>query len=174
MARKQKGLPTPRSVRSPYSPTPPSRQSLRKRLRLSRSIQQGRRTVHSNRRFKREFSQVIDTKPLPDQAIMKALAEAAAPLFRAQSDDILRLSETSGRQGSGTTPAELARMAIAYVAHTALGWRPTRVGEAIGRTRYAARHACMTVEDLRDDPAFDRRIAVLEAAAAVIAADFSA
>jgi|GEM_PF-3049914 hypothetical protein len=142
-------------------------------MRLTRIIQQGRRTVHSNRRFKREISQAIAIKPLPDQEIIKALADAAAPIFRAQSADILRLSETSGRQGAGTAPSELARMAIAYVTHTVLGWRPTRIGDAIGRTRYAARHACMTVEDLRDNPDFDRRVAVLEAAAVVIAADLT-
>lgn len=126
--------------------------------------------MHKRSRNKDQICLSETPKSLSDKGFVKSLTEVAAPIFGAQAHDVLQAQR--GGTGGKTTPAEHARMAIAYVMNTALGWHPTRIGEAMDRTRYAARHACMTVEDLRDNPDFDRRVAVLEAAAVVIAADY--
>ncbi len=126
--------------------------------------------MHKRRRNFDQISVTTSVKALPDKAFVKRLSEVAGPLFGAQAPDVLAAQR--GGTGGHTTAAEYARMAIAYVVHTSLGWRATRVGDALDRTRYAARHAFMTIEDLREDPDFDRRIAVLESAATVIAGDY--
>ena len=65
-----------------------------------------------------------------------------------------------GRSGAS---AARARQIAMYLAHTALSWPMWRVGQAFGRDRTTAGHACKVVETLRDDQAFDRRLEELEA-----------
>lgn len=57
-----------------------------------------------------------------------------------------------------------ARQVAMYLAHTALGMTMLAVGRAFGRERQTVRHACHLVEDRRDDPNFDRRLAEIERA----------
>ena len=64
-----------------------------------------------------------------------------------------------GRSGA---PAARARQIAMYLAHTALSWPLWRVGEAFGRDRTTAGHACTVVEQLRDDRRFDARMEELE------------
>src|SRR5690606_33064245 len=57
-----------------------------------------------------------------------------------------------GRRGAEACRARHISMYLAYVVFQ---WPLHRVGEAFGRDRTTAGHACRQVEDLRDDPAFD-------------------
>ena len=59
--------------------------------------------------------------------------------------------------------AGTARALAMYLAHTALSWSLARVGAAFGRDRSTVSHACRRMEDRRDEPLFDLRVAELEA-----------
>ncbi len=64
----------------------------------------------------------------------------------------------------GKAPIARARQVAMYMAH--IGWRMTLtdVGRLFGRDRTTVAHACEAIEDLRDDPSFDRRLDLLEKA----------
>jgi chromosomal replication initiation ATPase DnaA len=49
-----------------------------------------------------------------------------------------------------------------YLAHVAWGLTLTEVGTVFSRDRTTVAHACGLVEDLRDDPVFDRSLELLE------------
>lgn len=63
------------------------------------------------------------------------------------------------RRGSQTA---LARQVAMYLDHVVCRLSLTEVAEAFGRDRTTASHACHRIEDLRDDPAFDRHLSELE------------
>lgn len=65
-----------------------------------------------------------------------------------------------GRRGPAAARARQLAMYLAYVVYQ---WPLQRVGLAFGRDRTTAGHACRQIEDLRDDPEFDARVAGLEA-----------
>ncbi len=58
--------------------------------------------------------------------------------------------------------ATRARQVAIYLAHVALSWSLGRAALAFGRDRTTASTAVRTVEDMRDDPGMDARIAELE------------
>lgn len=62
----------------------------------------------------------------------------------------------------GTAAVAQARQCAMYLAHVAFALSFGMVGRAFGRDRTTAAHACRRMEDRRDDPAFDRRLARLE------------
>ena len=49
-----------------------------------------------------------------------------------------------------------------YVAHVVLQLTMGEVGRGFGRDRTTVLHACHLVEDMRDDPEFDRIVATAE------------
>lgn len=55
-----------------------------------------------------------------------------------------------------------ARQLAMYLSHVALGLSLTTVGMAFGRDRTTVSYACGLLEDMRDDPAFDREMDRLE------------
>jgi chromosomal replication initiation ATPase DnaA len=59
-----------------------------------------------------------------------------------------------------------ARQVAMYLAHVAAGLPMAEVGRLFARDRTTVAHACALVEDRRDDPAFDRALAILEFALA--------
>lgn len=59
-------------------------------------------------------------------------------------------------------PVALARQVAMYLVHVTLSMNLTRVGRAFGRDRSTASHACQHIEELRDDPQFDRLLECLE------------
>lgn len=65
--------------------------------------------------------------------------------------------------GRQSPEAGEARALAMYLAHTALAWPLVRVGAAFERDRTTVGYACRRMEDRRDDAAFDRRVAELEA-----------
>ena len=62
----------------------------------------------------------------------------------------------------GRVRIALARQVAMYLAHVVGGVTLTAVGRAFGRDRTTVAHACARVEDLRDDPAIDRPLTILE------------
>jgi chromosomal replication initiation ATPase DnaA len=59
--------------------------------------------------------------------------------------------------------AARARQVAIYLTHVSFHWPLARVAFAFGRDRTTCAHACHKVEDLREDAAFDGRMAALEA-----------
>ncbi|MBA8876711.1 helix-turn-helix domain-containing protein [Phyllobacterium myrsinacearum] len=49
-----------------------------------------------------------------------------------------------------------------YAAHVALSLSMSEVGRAFGRDRSTVHHACHLIEDMRDEPEFDRIIQTIE------------
>ena len=56
-----------------------------------------------------------------------------------------------------------ARQLAIYLTHITFHWSLARVAFAFGRDRTTCGHACRKIEDLRENEAFDRRLAELEA-----------
>ncbi|PZN95592.1 MAG: chromosomal replication initiator DnaA [Hyphomicrobiales bacterium] len=63
----------------------------------------------------------------------------------------------------GRRPIALARQTAMYLAHVAFGLTFTRVGICFGRDRTTVRHACVLIEDRRDDPTLEFALTALEA-----------
>lgn len=59
-------------------------------------------------------------------------------------------------------PIAATRQLAMYMMHVVLGRSLTQVGAFFGRDRTTVSYACMRVEDLRDDEAFDEQIEKLE------------
>jgi chromosomal replication initiation ATPase DnaA len=72
-------------------------------------------------------------------------------------------------RGRGTRRVSRARHIAIYLAHVTLGAPLTSVATRFRRDRSTAAWACRLVEDLRERPAFDAAVAVLEAAAKSLA-----
>ncbi|MFN0262849.1 helix-turn-helix domain-containing protein [Tepidamorphus sp. 3E244] len=62
----------------------------------------------------------------------------------------------------GQAHVSLARQMAMYLTHVVHGHALTSVGEAYGRDRTTVAHACMIVEERRDEAEFDRTISRLE------------
>lgn len=63
----------------------------------------------------------------------------------------------------GCARVALARQVAMYLARVSLGLTLSEAGRLFGRDRTTAAHACRVIEDRRDDPRFDARLAVIEA-----------
>lgn len=89
-------------------------------------------------------------------------------MYRVLIQSIALVFEIDEHHLEGTTrgkaPIARARQVAMYMAH--IGWRMTLtdVGRLFGRDRTTVAHACEAIEDLRDDPGFDRRLDLLEKA----------
>lgn len=70
--------------------------------------------------------------------------------------------EHLGSVTRGRARAALARQVAMYLCHVAFRFSLTDVGRIFGRDRTTVSHACGVVEDLRDDPRFDRILDMLE------------
>jgi chromosomal replication initiation ATPase DnaA len=100
--------------------------------------------------------------PVPDQFLRLTLDQAVLRVFMIGSSDLW--SNTRGRPR-----VAFARQVAMYLAHVGFGLSLTRVGEVFARDRTTVAHACSRVEDLRDDPAFDRSIELLESVVRILA-----
>jgi len=69
----------------------------------------------------------------------------------------------------GVARVALARQVAMYLAHVGCGLSLTAAGQLFGRDRTTVAHACLIVEDRRDDPVFDRILELLEWAVPVMA-----
>jgi chromosomal replication initiation ATPase DnaA len=61
-----------------------------------------------------------------------------------------------------TRNTALARQSAMYLAHVTGALSFAAIGSKFARDRTTVAHACRCIEDRRDDPAFDRRLARLE------------
>lgn len=93
--------------------------------------------------------------PAFDRASARLAMEMAAYVCDVGFDDV----NASGR---GSAEAASARQLAMYLAHVAFEMSYARVAIAFGRDRSTVAHACRTIEDRRDDPAFDSHVDTLE------------
>lgn len=77
------------------------------------------------------------------------------------------LGDVLGRR-RGSRRTARARHVAMYLAHVVYGLSLVAVGAGFGRDRTTVAYACGTVEDARDDPAFDAALAGLENSAGVL------
>jgi Bacterial dnaA protein helix-turn-helix len=68
----------------------------------------------------------------------------------------------------GVARVALARQVAMYLAHVGCGLSMTASGQLFGRDRTTVAHACLIIEDRRDDPLFDRALDLLEWAVPVM------
>ena len=74
------------------------------------------------------------------------------------------------QQNRGRAASAQARQVTIYLAHVGCGMTLTEAGWLFGRDRTTVAHACMVVEDKRDDPIWDQMLDLLERAVPLIAA----
>ena len=108
------------------------------------------RAAHASRRTARD--------PAREEVVM-ARCDAAIDIIAALFD---LPSRELRRPGRSTTDIARVRQIAMYVAHVVLQLKMGEVGRGFGRDRTTVLHACHLVEDLRDDPEFDRIVATAE------------
>jgi len=64
--------------------------------------------------------------------------------------------------GRSSTAVSRVRQIGMYVAHVCLRLSMNDVGKGFGRDRTTVLHACHLIEDMRDEPEFDRIVAMTE------------
>ena len=64
----------------------------------------------------------------------------------------------------GRAPIAFARQVAMYLAHITLGLDFTAIGRLYGRDRTTVAHACLLVEERRENPYFDEALVLLEQA----------
>lgn len=83
-----------------------------------------------------------------------AIELAVRQVFGVDHDALARLTR-------GVARTALARQVAMYLAHVACGLTLTDAGRLFSRDRTTVAHACLIVEDRRDDPLFDRALDLL-------------
>lgn len=73
------------------------------------------------------------------------------------------------RTGRGPRRIAFARQLAMYLTHVGFGLTLTEVGACFERDRTTVRHACVLIEDRRDQPVFDLAVTALEAGLAHLA-----
>lgn len=90
-------------------------------------------------------------------------AERIRHVIEAAIGEVFGVSQADlSRPTRGKAPIARARQAGMYLAHVACGLNLTDVGSIFARDRTTVAHACAVIEDLRDDPVFDRAVTLLE------------
>lgn len=75
---------------------------------------------------------------------------------------VFSISKTALRRRDRAGDVALARQIAMYLTHVAFGLTLSEVGRIFLRDRTTVAHACAAIEDLRDDPSFDRALFALE------------
>jgi chromosomal replication initiation ATPase DnaA len=87
--------------------------------------------------------------------LCEGMIDITAALFNVPSKEIRKAGRT-------TLGISRVRQVAMYVAHVVLKLNMTDIGRAFARDRTTVLYACHLVEDLRDDPDFDRIIMMTE------------
>lgn len=87
--------------------------------------------------------------------ICEGMIDIAAALFNVSGKELRR----PGRTGQDVSRVRQIAM---YVAHVTLRLQMADIGRGFGRDRTTVVHACHLIEDLRDDPEFDRLVVMTE------------
>ncbi|WP_315919445.1 helix-turn-helix domain-containing protein [Mesorhizobium sp. SP-1A] len=90
--------------------------------------------------------------------LCECLIDIVAAVFSVSSKELRRASRSSA-------PVTRVRQIAMYVAHVVLRLSQREVGNGFGRDRTTVVHACRVIEDMRDDPEFDRVVAMVEGVA---------
>jgi chromosomal replication initiation ATPase DnaA len=85
----------------------------------------------------------------------ECLIDIAAALFSVPSKELRKPGRTA-------VPVSRVRQIAMYVAHVVLRLTMGEVGAGFGRDRTTVLHACQVIEDMRDDPEFDRVVLMIE------------
>ncbi len=85
----------------------------------------------------------------------ECLIDIAAALFSVSSKELRKPGRTA-------LPVSRVRQIAMYVAHVVLRMTMSEVGAGFGRDRTTVLHACQVIEDLRDDPEFERLVQMVE------------
>ena len=96
------------------------------------------------------------------QPVRFAIELAVARVFGVQSQSLTQ--ETRGE-----ARAAHARQVAMYLAHVTCRMSLTDAGRLFGRDRTTVAHACLVIEEERDDPIFDQALDLLEWAVPVVA-----
>lgn len=97
----------------------------------------------------------------PPAALRAEIGRTVARVFEVDA-------ELLGLPTRGQARVALARQVAMYLAHTGCGLTLTEAGCLFDRDRTTAAHACAVVERRRDQPTFDRAIALLETIVRII------
>lgn len=87
--------------------------------------------------------------------VCEGMIDIAAALFNVSGRELRRA-------GRNQTEIVRVRQVAMYVTHVSLGLSMKDVGRGFGRDRTTVAYACHAVEDLRDDPEYDRVVALTE------------
>ncbi|MEM9028062.1 MAG: helix-turn-helix domain-containing protein [Pseudomonadota bacterium] len=93
--------------------------------------------------------------------LRNSLEKLVASAF--QLDETLLRMPTRGR-----ARVARARQVAMYLAHTACGRSLTEVGQMFERDRTTVAHACVVIEEAREDAEFDRAVDLLELSSSII------
>lgn len=99
----------------------------------------------------------VNAAPPPEHLMRLVLEHAVTSAFAISSDEFWGLTR-------GQAQAAFARQVGMYLAHVVFRLSLTDVGQLFARDRTTVAHACMIVEDRRDDRCFDRSLELLESA----------
>lgn len=108
----------------------------------------------------RTFSSETDSMRTAQMRL--AIELAVARVFGVEHEALAKVTR-------GMARVALARQVAMYLAHVGCGLSMTAAGALFGRDRTTVAHACLIVEDRRDDPMFDRALDLLEWAVPVMA-----
>ena len=94
---------------------------------------------------------------------------ASARLVEAAVCGAMGLPAGALRTGRGPHRIAFARQLAMYLTHVGFGLNLTEVGACFERDRTTVRHACVLIEDRRDQPVFDLAVTALETGLAHLA-----
>ncbi|MGD9866861.1 MAG: helix-turn-helix domain-containing protein [Hyphomicrobiales bacterium] len=100
-------------------------------------------------------------RPFAGDFLCRLSEDCAAALLRVPLCDLRSTSR-------GRARTAFARQVAMYLAHVGGGLNMTDVGLCFGRDRTTVAHACAVVENVRDDPAFDRVLDRVEQSLALL------
>jgi chromosomal replication initiation ATPase DnaA len=96
--------------------------------------------------------------PAPGEAASVACDDVIALVAREKRVPIRLLTHSSRCRVATARARQLAM----YLSHVILGRSMTEIGNAFGRDRTTVSYACALIEDLRDDPVFDKEVSSIE------------
>jgi hypothetical protein len=115
-----------------------------------------------------EFREAAEAagEPGPQRRLGATREERVIEICECVIDIVAALFNVSGKElrASRRAGMEVARVRQIgmYVAHVCLHLSQNDVGKGFGRDRTTVLHACHQIEDMRDEPEFDRIVAMTE------------
>ena len=97
--------------------------------------------------------------PRPSSALIADVAQAVANEFGVRDALLFRRPAALGRNSANVG---LARHVAQYLVSVSLGFGPFATSEVFGFDRTVVTYASKRIEEMRDDPRFEARIARLE------------